>query len=420
MPIQEVRLLKNRNVFLFTFSQAISQLGDRINNMAILSLLGTHAMGSSEYSFLAFWTVIPVVFFGPIAGAITDRFNRKLVMIVSDLARALLVTLLIFLFKSFKDFRMAYLIVFCVFTFTVLFNSAKNGIVVHIAGNKSNLAILNSMLNFWGRIATGLGILFGGIISDRFLWKSYDFEGWEVGLFVDGLTFLLSAILLVFIYGDGEYIKPQSETKAKISYIHSISEGIRFVKKRKILFYSLMATALISFVGAITYILGIVKLQKVGHTGTAQLGLVGGIYGLGLFAGSYLAGRVLKGREYKLLWDSVLILGLTLLGIALTSNLLVLSPLFAIGGIFTSLGFIGTETIFQKYSTADYIGRVVVLKDIVNALTFTFVVILMGLWNDILTGFIGFENALNINLVASSLFVVMSWVLRRFFARGNE
>jgi len=56
LPIQEFKLLKNRNLLLFTIATSVSQLGDRINNMAILSLLGTYALGSQEYSLLAVWT----------------------------------------------------------------------------------------------------------------------------------------------------------------------------------------------------------------------------------------------------------------------------------------------------------------------------------------------------------------------------
>lgn len=414
MPIQEVKLLRDKNVFFLTFSQAISQLGDRINNMAVLGLLGIHAMGSSEYSFLAFWTVIPVVLFGPIAGAITDRFNRKFVMIFSDVMRALLVLILIPTFKIFQDFKVVYLLVFMIFTFTVLFNSAKNGVVVHIAGTRERITIINSMLNFWGRIATGAGILLGGLVSERALWRGYGLEGWEVGLILDSFTFLFSALLLMFISGEGEYIKPSSEIKPKISYFHSLREAIDFVNKRRILFYSLVAAALISFVGATTYILGIVKLQKIGHSGTAQLGIVGGIYGLGLFLGAYLSGRILKGREYWILWNSVLVLGATLFGIALTTNILLLSPLFAIGGIFTSMGFISLESTFQKFSTSEYIGRVVILKDMVNAVVFTSTVILMGIWNDILAKKVGFEVALNINLITSGIFIILFWILRRF------
>ncbi len=412
MPIQEVKLLKDRNVAILTFSQAISQLGDRINNMAILGLLGLHATGSTEYGFLAFWTVIPVAVFGPIAGAISDRFNRKYLMAFADIMRGAIVLSIPFLFKSTGKMFVVYASVFTVFTFTVLFNSAKNGVVVHVAGSRDRIAIINGLMSFWGRIATGLGILLGGIISDEHLWKGLGFEGWEVGLTVDALTFFTSAFLLIFLSVSGEYIKPQGN-RTSIHYIAAIREGINFVRQRRILLHSLLAAALISFVGGATYILGIVKLQKIGHTSTSQLGIAGGVYGLGLFLGSYLAGRVLPAREYRNLWNSIFFLALSMFGLALTTNVWILLPVAAIGGVFTSIGFIALDSIFQKYSTADYLGRVVILKDIVNAITFTSTVLILGRWNDILASYVGFANALNFNLLAVGTLVLLALLVRR-------
>jgi len=400
-------------VAILTFSQAISQLGDRINNMAILGLLGLHATGSTEYGFLAFWTVIPVAIFGPIAGAISDRFNRKYLMAIADVMRGLIVLSIPFIFKATGRMMVVYASVFLVFTFTVLFNSAKNGVVVHVAGSRDRIAIINGLMSFWGRIATGVGVFFGGIISDHNLWRRFGWEGWEVGLSVDALTFLTSAILILFLAVSGEYIKPKNSS-ARINYFSAIREAIAFVRQRRILLHSLMAAALISLVGGATYILGIVKLQKIGHTSTSQLGVAGGIYGLGLLLGSYVAGRILPSREYKHLWNSILFLALSLFGLALTTNLWVLLPFAAVGGFFTSIGFIALDSIFQKYSSAEYLGRVVILKDIVNALTFTLTVLLLGRWNDILASYVGFATALNINLVAIGLTVMLVLAIRRF------
>jgi hypothetical protein len=84
--------------------------------------------------------------------------------------------------------------------------------------------------------------------------------------------------------------------------------------------------------------------------------------------------------------------------------------MFFVGGIFTSMGFIALETLFQKFSTAEYLGRVVILKDIVNAITFVFVVLAMGTWNDILSKYVGLEVALNINLLLSSALALLFWL----------
>jgi hypothetical protein len=74
------------------------------------------------------------------------------------------------------------------------------------------------------------------------------------------------------------------------------------------------------------------------------------------------------------------------------------------------MGFIALETLFQKFSTAEYLGRVVILKDMVNAITFVFVVLAMGIWNDILSKYVGLEMALNINLLLSSALALLFWL----------
>jgi hypothetical protein len=55
----------------------------------------------------------------------------------------------------------------------------------------------------------------------------------------------------------------------------------------------------------------------------------------------------------------------------------------------------------------------VILKDIANALTFVFVVLVMGAWNDILSKFLGLEWALNLNLLLSSALALLFWIVWR-------
>ena len=70
----------------------ISQFGDRLNQMALIALVYQKSPGSTiELAKLALFIIIPVFIIGPIAGAYVDRWNRKHIMIVSDLLRGLLV-----------------------------------------------------------------------------------------------------------------------------------------------------------------------------------------------------------------------------------------------------------------------------------------------------------------------------------------
>lgn len=89
-----VHLLKNNKQFrILWIGQFISQLGDAVNWMANLAFVTIIApvIGTS---FLLLWLSIPIVIIGPIAGVIADRISRKLLLLLTDLTRA--ISILIF------------------------------------------------------------------------------------------------------------------------------------------------------------------------------------------------------------------------------------------------------------------------------------------------------------------------------------
>ena len=84
--------LINRNFSLLWFGQLISQLGDKAYAIALTWWL-LERTGSSLYvsSFLV-TAMLPEFIFGPIAGVYVDRWNRKRILITSDILRGLIVT----------------------------------------------------------------------------------------------------------------------------------------------------------------------------------------------------------------------------------------------------------------------------------------------------------------------------------------
>ncbi len=62
-------VLKNRNFFLLWIGQVISQLGDRLDQMALIAFVYLRAPGSTlEIAKILSFTIIPVFLIGPIAG----------------------------------------------------------------------------------------------------------------------------------------------------------------------------------------------------------------------------------------------------------------------------------------------------------------------------------------------------------------
>src|ERR1022692_1314198 len=71
---------------------SLSSLGDWLSLLA-LSILASDLGGRSAlYAVSGFWltSLLPALLFGPLAGAIADRFDRRTIMIVGDVIRAVL------------------------------------------------------------------------------------------------------------------------------------------------------------------------------------------------------------------------------------------------------------------------------------------------------------------------------------------
>ena len=87
-----VRLATNGAFSAMWLGQVISSLGDRVHQIALVFLVARATNASPLALGLVFAAMtIPTFAVGPLAGALVDRWDRKRVMVVSDLARAGLV-----------------------------------------------------------------------------------------------------------------------------------------------------------------------------------------------------------------------------------------------------------------------------------------------------------------------------------------
>lgn len=66
---------------------AASQLGDWMYNVALLAFVFEHTHSAAWLSATTVARVLPIVLLGPLAGILGDRFDRRLVMVASDIAR---------------------------------------------------------------------------------------------------------------------------------------------------------------------------------------------------------------------------------------------------------------------------------------------------------------------------------------------
>ena len=85
---------QQRNISLLWLAQVVSTAGDAIYQIALLWLVLDITGSSTITGLIAMAAFLPAMLFGLYAGVIADKYNRKLIMIFSNLSQALTVIII--------------------------------------------------------------------------------------------------------------------------------------------------------------------------------------------------------------------------------------------------------------------------------------------------------------------------------------
>src|ERR1044071_887236 len=80
-------LRTNRNFRLLFIGQAVSQLVDWFNAVAVYALLLDLTGSATAVAWMLIVQFLPMALVGPLAGVVVDRVNRRRLMIVADILR---------------------------------------------------------------------------------------------------------------------------------------------------------------------------------------------------------------------------------------------------------------------------------------------------------------------------------------------
>lgn len=183
------RLTRNRNFMMLLAAQFVSNLGEWLYLVALLTMVGLKWNATPwEITAVTLSMALPVLVGGPIAGVIGDRFDRKMLMIVSDLVRALI---LVGILLSGSLWQVYILLVFKGLM-DVLFSPAKSGKVKEIVQPQH----LDQAVTYSSSVEQMMKIIgpaLGGLVMALF--------GIRMCFVVTSITFLISALLLIGVQG---------------------------------------------------------------------------------------------------------------------------------------------------------------------------------------------------------------------------
>jgi len=353
--------------------QIISQLGDRLDQMALIGFVYMRAPGSTiEIAKILSFTILPVFLIGPVAGVYVDRWERRRTMYTSDFLRSALVLIIPLCLFYGKSLAPIYLIIFIVFSIGRFFVPAKLSIIPELV-DKKDLLIANSLVNTTGMIAAILGFGISGVVVE---WL-----GPKSGFYLDALSFLISGTLIFLIRKKSS--GPMNLTRVSHEIVEVISksvfqelkEGILyFIRQKQIRFTAGIIFALWSALGAI-YVVLIVFVQKTLHSATKDLGLLIMFLGIGLFLGSLVYGRFgQRLSHYKTIFASLALSGTMLIVFALAIHR---HPYFSVAaavslclGLSVAPIMIASNTIIHRASDNGMMGKTFSSLEIVMHLGF--------------------------------------------------
>lgn len=429
-------VIKNAEFQLFTWSQAVSLFGDKLDYMALLAMIAFYAdrygwQSSRAISYLSVIVALPVVLFGPLAGILVDLWDRRKVMVVCDSLRTILVLAVPLVAIATANLYLIYALAFLVFLCGLFFNTARMSIIPNLVGS-DHLLGANSFMNFVGRVATFLGMFLGGLIVDWKWWAHLGIKpAWTAGFYIDALSYLVSVIALLIIFGrlgkkwhqsimarrQGEEVKLFLSQQARM--IHEVREAFNLVKGQPSVLFVYCSVFMMVILGAAVFVLYIPIIQGAKELGaglglgTQGVGFVGAIGSVGLVLSSMgygLLGHKLK--KHIVMLTSFLVLGLVGAGLAVSKSFAPVAPLVFIAGLALSPVYIGMDTLLHESVPEAARGRIFSTRDWLLHLAFAVSALVIGQ----LTNFASTRRL----LFAVSVLIAVASIVGFFLTRGKK
>jgi MFS family permease len=185
------KLLKNNPDFRrLWLGQVISEIGDWLNNIAVLAMTIQFAGNGNVGLAVSIYAVarhVPLFLFGPIAGVVADRMDRRRLMIAADLVRAILAPG--FLLTAYiKPLPVIYVTGAFLFSISAFFNAAKRASIPNLTLGTEELLAANGLSASTTAATIAVGSALGGIVATLI--------GRDAVFILNSITFLFSAMLI--------------------------------------------------------------------------------------------------------------------------------------------------------------------------------------------------------------------------------
>lgn len=265
-------LKRNRDYRNLWLAEVISFAGDWFNTIALYTAVAELSSSTEAIAAVFVAKMLPIFAVTPIAGPLCDRFDRKHIMIASDVARLVCALGLVAAYRAESIIAVMALVVVMV-AFSGLFIPAKSAVMPQLVA-REHLGAANALSGATWSAMLALGAATGGLVTALI--------GVELALVVDAGTFLLSTLFLLRL-PKLEPVADPSEEEPKRGFI----EGLRYLRRKPHLAAIISIKPCMALTGGAAAMLPVFGTRVFeGVSGAHYIGLLYTARGIGALIGS--------------------------------------------------------------------------------------------------------------------------------------
>jgi MFS family permease len=332
----------NRAFRRLWIAQTISSIGDWIYPLAVFTYVVADDAKASSLAFLLIAQVGPGMLVGTFGGPLIDRFSRKSLMFFTDVGRAAAIATL--LFSPSPSLMHLYAVALAIGVGSALNQPAFQACLPNILPSRQ-LAGANALVGITMSLAVTVGPLIGALVVDQF--------GVSWGFTANAISFAFSAAL---VWGTD---MPARTAVVRERFTRELADGFKYVAGHRSILAVVVVVGLITFAAGIKSPLEPLFALESLNAGATGLGLMGAVWGLGMFIGAGFASRAdhRMGHGPLLTW-SVAVVAIAVFAGAASPTIGPVLLLWGIAGVANTLGTVAYETLLQEETPDSVRGRV--------------------------------------------------------------
>lgn len=301
-----------KNLGLFIIGKLISVFGSAIYTFAIgLYVLKQTGSGFS-FALTLFVGLIPTIIFSPVAGYMSDRFDKKKIVVFMDFANGMMFLILFVLTLKFElNQPMIYISTFMTTVFTTFFGIAFEAAKPNLVADEKLMSI-NSLSKVIDSTALILAPVLGGLI--------FAFTDIKTFILINAVCFIFSAGIETMI--DFNYnIKSKAEINDDGGFVEDIKDGLTYIRKSSEIVKMINVLVILNFFISFSVTVPLPYIiNNLLNLSSNQYGIIQGAFPVGMILGAVVVGKIIEKIDYMklLIFSSItLSVAIALLGLPL-------------------------------------------------------------------------------------------------------